>query len=347
MSTFTTRATVVADNLAGLGLGSIVPTAYDEMSAADARVEAAVDRVRAGLTTDVDLDSLAADLVAGKVTPSAAGKKLMGPAGARVSNLVEKVREHAVAAEDRDEWSPAALRRSCVEVVGQRLQRTAEDMLTSIEALPSVAKAKLAEVVDTSYGPAYGPLTADQLAGLLDVVAPGGLSTVRPDQLAAVQRAQAAWSWWNGSADAFGPLWYLSTGREVRRGWDTNDVTGDGAAEAEQFDPALLLVDGDAVDYVAAGVPLAFAVASGLVESFDVLADPFGEDAEAYQARVARLTALTQWRDSYRTLNMSGAAGLIGGPDQRSRAALRRRAELPKLDQVAAFRDSLDEKVEA
>lgn len=336
---FTARATTVADNLNGLNLGAVVPTAYPTLAEADARVEAAVEKVVNGLAGEPDYPTLAAALVDGSLTPAKAGAKLTGPTGARVQNLAAAVRSAAVAAEDRDEFSPAALRASVVPIVRERLRQTADDMLSSIAGLPAVAKAKLAEVVDTGYGPAYGPLTADQLDGLLDVVAPGGLSTVRPDDLAAVQRAQAAWSWWNGSADAFGPLFWLGTGREVRRGWDTTEVTGDGATEAEQFDPAVLLVAGDAVDYVAAGVPLGFAVASGLVTEFDVVADPFGEDRDAYTERVERFTAFRAWRDAYRTLNMSGAAGLIGGPDQRSRAALKRRAELPKLAQVEQFRE--------
>ncbi|PMC61246.1 hypothetical protein CJ204_11940 [Corynebacterium xerosis] len=105
---FTARATTVADSLAGLGLGSIVPPEYDHLAEADARVEDAVDRVRAGLTTDVDLDSLAADLVAGRIKPETAAKRLNTPAGARVSNLLDRVRSAAVAAEDRDEWTPTA-----------------------------------------------------------------------------------------------------------------------------------------------------------------------------------------------------------------------------------------------
>lgn len=345
---FTARATTVTAKLADLNLGAITPGAYGELSAADACVENAVAKVVNGLAGEPDYPTLASQIVDGTLTPAKAGAKLTGPTGARVQSLVAAVRAAAVAAEDRDEFSPAALRRSCVEVVRERLQRTAEDMLATIAGLPSVAKAKLAEVRQGYDGTtAYGPLTADQLVGLLDVVAPGGLSTVRPDQLAAVQAAQAAWSWWNTAHTAFEPLYWLGTSREVRRSWDTNDVTGDGAAEAGQFDPALLLVGGEAVDYVAAGVPLTYLVAAGLVTEFDVVADPFGtgEDAEAYRERVARVEQFRQWRDEYRDSISSGAAGLLGGPDRRSRDELKRRAELPKLDQVREFRAFLDEKV--
>lgn len=341
MTTFTSRADEVTRRVGDLGLGAVVPTAYDDLAAADRSVEDAVDRVRAGLSPAVDLDELAADLVAGRIKPETAAKRLNAPAGARVSNLLDRVREHAVSGADRPEWTPTALRRSCVPIVRDRLQRTADDMLATLAGLPAVVKDHLSQVVETDSGTIYGALTADAFADALSWIAPSGdLASVRPADLASVQAAQAAWSWWNEAHTAFEPLYWLGTGREVRRGWDTNDVTGDGATEAKTFDPAVLLVSGEAVDYVAAGVPLAFAVAAGLIESFDVVADPFGtgEDAEAYQARVDRFAAYRQWVGEARETVNAGAAHLAG----RDRMdELKRRAELPALDAVEQFRAQL------
>ncbi|MGP5081558.1 hypothetical protein ACTXJ8_07075 [Corynebacterium variabile] len=337
MTTFTARATTVTDHLTDLNLGAFVPTAYDDLAAADARVEDAVDRVRAGLSPSVDLDSLAADLVAGRIKPETAGKRLQAPAGARVSNLLDAVRAAAVAAEDRDEWTPTALRRSVAPEVTARLQRTAEDMLSSIEALPAPCRDHLAAVYEGD-SVHYGPLTADQLDGLVDVIAPGrNMSTVSPTALAAVQRAQSAWNWHNEAADAFGPLYWLGTGVDASRNW-SNEYTGAAGDAAATFAPALLLVGGDDVDLVAAGIPLTYLVAAGLVTEFAPIGDPFGDDSDEYTRRVERLTAFTEWRDAYRNLNMSEAGHLLGAPNSRDRARLRARLDKPAHVQVEAFR---------
>lgn len=336
MGTFTSRAERVTASLADLGLGTITPTAYDDLGAADTRVEDAVERVRAGLATDVDLDALAGDLVSGKIKPETAGKRLTAPAGARVSNLLDRVRQHAVTAEDRAEFAPASLRRSVVPVVRERLQRTADDMLSSIAGLPTVAKDHLTTVTEGD-SVHYGPLTADQLAGLLDIVAPNGdLASVRPDDLQAVQRARSAWQWWNEAAGVtFDPLFWLGTGQTGTTTY-SGDRVGAGAAEAEQFNPALLLVAGADVDYVAAGLKLPYLVADGLVTELKPLGDPYLDDAEAYRERVARAEQFREWRDEGRETVLAGAAHLAGSANMRE---LRHRASLNKLDAVAAFRE--------
>jgi|GEM_PF-3614450 len=336
MGTFTDRATEVAEHLADLGLGVITPGAYDELAAADSRVENAVSKVVNGLAGEPDYPTLASQIVEGSLTPAKAGAKLAGPSGARVQNLAAAVRSAATVAEDVDEFAPAALRRSCVPIVAERLKRTADDMLASIAGLPTVAKDHLTQVVDgdSAY---YGPLTADQLDGLLDVVAPGrDLASVRPDDLQAVQRARSAWQWWNEAAgDTFDPLFWLGTGTASSTTY-AGDRVGAGAAEAEQFDPALLLVAGADVDYIASGLKLPYLVADGLVTELKPLGDPYGDDAEAYQARVERFNAFRQWRDEGRETVLAGAAHLAGSANMRE---LRQRARLNKLEQVAAFRE--------
>lgn len=337
MGTFNDRATTVADHLVDLGLGRIEPPVADELAKADAKVDEHVERVRAGLATDIDLDELAGDLVSGKIKPETAAKRLNAPAGARVSNLVEKVRQHAVAAEDSPDYSPAALRRSCVDEVRARIQRTADDMLSSIAGLPGVARDHLTQVVDGQYGRLYGPAPADQLTDLLDVVAPNGdLASVRPDDLQAVQRARSAWQWWNEAAgQCFDPLWWLGTGTASSTTY-AGDRVGAGAAEAEQFDPALLLVAGADVDYIASGLKLPYLVADGLVTELKPLGDPYGDDADAYAARVDRARQFVEWRDEARDTAVAGAGHLM--PREQFRG-LQRRAELNKLDAVAAFRE--------
>lgn len=337
MGTFTDRATEVAENLRYVGLGAFVPTAYDELAAADARVDDTVDRVRAGLSPAVNVDELAADLVAGRIKPETAGKRLQAPAGARVQSLLDAVRAAAVAAEDRPEFSPAALRRSVAPEVTARLQRTADDMLTTLAALPAVVRDHLTAVTEGD-SVHYGPLPSDQLAGALKWLAPSGdLAAVRPADLAAVQAAQAAWSWHASADNAFGPLYLLGTGVDASRNW-SNEYTGAAGDAAATFAPALLLVGGDDVDYVAAGMPLTYLVAAELVTEFAPIGDPFGEDAGEYAARVERLTAFRTWRDAYRNLNMSEASHLLGAPSSRDRARLRARLHKPKHLQVEAFR---------
>jgi hypothetical protein len=334
-SNFTSRAERVTASLADLGLGAVVPGAYDDLVAADRSVDELVDRTRAGLVTPVDLDELAADLVAGKIKPETAGKRLTAPAGARVSNLLDRVRTAAVADADRAEWTPTALRRSVVPVVAERLKRTADDMLASIAGLPTVAKDHLTQVTegDTVH---YGPLTADQLAGLLDTVAPGrDLSSVSPDALAAVQRARSAWSWWQTAGDAFDAFYHLGTGQTGTTTY-AGDRVGAGAVEADRYDPALLLLSGDDVDYVAAGLKLPYLVASGLVTELKPLADPYGDDAEAYRARVDRARQFVEWVGEARDTVQAGAAHLVGSEHMH---ALRQRARLNKLDAVAAYRE--------
>lgn len=341
MTTFTARATVVADNLADLGLGAIVPPERDNLAAADARVEDAVAKVVNGLAGEPDYPTLASQIVGGTLTPAKAAAKLTGPTGARVQSLAAAVRAAAVAAADRPEWSPAALRRSVAPVVGQRLRQTADDMQDTLKALPAVVRDRLTAVTEGQYGTHYGPFGSDQLAGALKWLTPNGdLSSVRPADLAAVQAAQAAWSWHNGAADAFGPLYWLGTGTDASRNW-SNEYTGAAGDAAATFTPALLLVDGEAVDYVAAGIPLTYAVAAGLVTEFAPIGDPFGDDSDEYTRRVERLTAFTEWRDAYRNLNLAEAGHLLGAPSSRERARLRARAEKPAHVQVEQFRDSL------
>lgn len=338
MGTFTDRATEVAENLRYLGLGVITPVAYDELAAADSRVENAVSKVVNGLAGEPDYPTLASQIVAGDLTVAKAATKIAGPSGARVQNLAAAVRTAAVAAEDRGEWSATALRRSVVPVVAERLQRTAEDMLSSIKALPEVCRDHLTAVTEGD-SVHYGPLQADQLDGLLDVVAPGrDLGSVSPEALAAVQRARSSWQWWNQAAgDTFDPLFWLGTGLTGTATY-SGDRVGAGAAEAEQFDPALLLVAGADVDYVAAGLKLPYLVASGLVTELKPIADPFNEDAAEYAERVARAAQFREWRDEGRETVLAGAAHLAGSANMRE---LRQRARLNKLDAVAAFRCQL------
>ena len=340
MTTFTDRATSVAENLRYLGLGVITPGAHDDLAAADRRVEDAVAKVVNGLAGEPDYPTLAAALVDGSLTPAKAGAKLTGPTGARVQSLVAAVRAAAVAAEDRAEFSPASLRRSVVPIVRARLKCTADDMLSSIAGLPGVARDHLTQVIegDTVH---YGPLGSDQLADALKWLTPNGdLSTVRPDQLAAVQAAQAAWSWHASADNAFDPLYWLGTGQTGTTTY-SGDRVGAGAAEAEQFNPALLLVGGDDVDYVAAGIPLTYAVAAGLVTEFAPIADPYNDDADAYAARVDRARQFVEWRDEARDTAVAGAGHLMAREQFR---ALQRREGLNKLDQVAAFRDHVGAK---
>lgn len=339
MTTFTARATTVTDHLAYLGIGAIVPSERDNLAEADARVEDAVAKVVNGLAGEPDYPTLASQIVGGTLTPAKAAAKLTGPTGARVQSLAAAVRAAAVAAEDRPEWSPAALRRGVAPEVTARLRQTADDMLATLAGLPEPCRDHLAAVYEGD-SVHYGPLTADQLAGLLDVVAPGGLSTVRPDDLAAVQRAQAAWSWWNEAADAFGAFYWLGTGVDASRNW-SNEYTGAAGDAAATFTSALLLVGGDAVDYVAAGIKLPYLVAAGLVTEFAPIGDPFGDDSDEYTRRVERLTAFTKWRDAYRNLNLSEAGHLLGAPNSRDRARLRARLDKPAHVQVDQFRDSL------
>lgn len=336
MGTFTDRATSVAENLRYLGLGVITPGAYDELAAADSRVEDAVSKVVNGLAGEPDYPTLASKIVAGDLTPAKAATKIAGPSGERVQNLAAAVRTAAVAAEDRDSWSPASLRRSVAPEVTARLQRTADDMLTTLAGLPTVARDHLTQVTEGD-SVHYGPLTADQLAGLLDIVAPNGdLASVRPDDLQAVQKARSAWQWWNEAAgQCFDPLWWLGTGLTGTITY-AGDRVGAGTAEAETFDPALLLVDGEAVDYAAAGLKLPYLVASGLVTEFHPLGDPYGDDADAYAARVDRARQFVEWRDEGRETVLAGAAHLAGSSNMRE---LRQRARLNKLDAVAAFRE--------
>ncbi|MGP5929101.1 hypothetical protein [Corynebacterium glyciniphilum] len=338
MTRFIDRATTVTDHLADLNLGAFVPTAYDDLAAADRSIEDAVAKVVNGLAGEPDYPTLASQIVGGTLTPAKAAAKLTGPTGARVQSLAAAVRSAAVAAEDRDEWTPTALRRSVAPEVTARLQRTADDMLTTLAGLPAVVKDHLTAVTETAYGPIYGPAQSDALAPALKWLTPSGdLGAVRPDDLGAIQRAQAAWSWWNEAADAFGPLYWLGTGVDASRNW-SNEWTGAAGDAADHFHPAVLLLAGADVDYVAAGIPLTYLVAAGLVTEFTPIGDPFGDDAGEYAARVERLTAFTEWRDAYRNLNMSEAGHLLGAPNSRDRARLRARAEKPAHVQVEAFR---------
>lgn len=340
---FTRRADAVTEQLADLNLGVIVPPARDDLAAADFTTDELVGKIADGLAPAVDLDSLAVDLVSGKVTPSTAGKKLMGPTKAKLDAFVEKVREHALADADRPEWAPAALRASVVPIVKDRLAGAAQDMLDTVAGLPPVVKDRLAEVVDTSYGPTYGAcLAADKFADALKWIAPtGDLATVHPASLAAVQQAVRAWGWY-AAADPFPSLWWLCTGRvpQVTSSFTSTGYVGEAAGPGETFSTALLLVEGEAVDYVAAGVNLPFLVAAGYVDHFAPLTTPFGtgEDAEAYQARVERFTAYRQWVGEARETVNAGAAHLAG----RDRMdELKRRAALPGLDAVEQFRAQL------
>jgi hypothetical protein len=327
MTTFTRRSDAVTEHLADLGLGAFVPTAYDDLAAADRSVDDTVDRVRAGLSPAVNVDELAADLVAGRLKPETAGKRLQAPAGARVQSLLDAVRAAAVAAADRPEWSPAALRRGVAPVVGQRLRQTADDMLATVAALPAVVRDRLTAVTEGQYGTHYGPLQSDALAGALKWLTPNGdLSSVRPADLAAAS-----------AADAFGPLYWLGTGVDASRNW-SNEYIGAAGDAAATFAPALLLVDGDDVDLVAAGIPLTYAVAAGLVTEFAPIGDPFGGDHDVYTERVERARQFTEWRDAYRNLNMSEAGHLLGAPSSRDRARLRARLDKPAHLQVEQFR---------
>jgi hypothetical protein len=341
-ATLIARADVVSDHLDDLGLGHIdVPNRAD-LDDADSQVEVHVDAVRDAETVP-DVDALAADVVSGKIKPETAVKRLssatsLKAAGgrSRLDALLAATHRAAVAHLDRTEFSATSLRRSVVPEVRSRLQRVADDMITTMGAIPATVLGHLTQVVDGMNGSIYGPAPSNQTAGALQFLSPDGdLSRVRGSDLQATQDLITAWRWVNADpAPLFDALYWLGMGRSVGRS-STNDLQGAGAEAAEQFRPEYLLVGGDDVDYLAAGIPIAWLVASGTVTEFDVLADPFGEDAEAYSARVERVAQFLRWRDEIRDVRNSGAGHLLT-KEQVDRLEVRGR--LSKLRQVEVFR---------
>ncbi|MGN0094477.1 MAG: hypothetical protein ACI38U_00270 [Corynebacterium sp.] len=341
-NTFQTRAEAVSERLADLGLGHIEVPNLDELLSADTSVEEYVSRVRDAETAP-DIDDLAVDIVSGKLKPETAVKRLSSAASlknaggrSRLDQLVAATRRAAVAHVDRPELSVAALRRSVVPEIRTRLEATAAEMLNTMNAAPATVLGHLTAVVETGHGILYGPAPSDQVGGSLQFLSPDGdLSKVRGSDLAATQALIAAWRWVNTDpAQLFGAFWYLSTGQSLQRTY-TNEFTGAGADEAENFRPEYLLVSGEAVDYVAAGIKLPFLVAAGYIETFDVLADPFGDDKDAYAERVERAQDFLRWRDAARRANNAGAGHLMS---REQLAKMQARSRGSKLSQVQWFR---------
>lgn len=350
MTTFESRAELVADNLNDLNLGRIIPPALDDLRAADERVAGQVQAVRdADKTprTDEQFADLAGQIVSGKIKADTAIRRIAGAAGAkympgqprrsRLDRLAAAVETAARAAEDRAEFSPAALRRSVVPEVRARLQAVADDMLSTMKAAPAIVRDKLAEVYSGSgYVTRYGQPSG--MSGAMEWIAPGNdFRSVRPDHLQAVQELQASWSVLSPSS--FDPLFWLGTGQVAQRN-SMNEYTGGAAGAFEHFDPSLLLVGGDGIDYIAAGLRLDFLVAAGIVDDFDVLANPFDEDAEAYGDRVQRAAQFDMYINEKRHLRaIENGAVLVR--DQEHHQDMQRRTEATQLDQVELFRREL------
>lgn len=346
---FAARAEEVAFNLADLQIGRIVPPALDDLVAADERVAGQVQAVRDADTTPTGADALAAlagEVVAGKVKPETAIKRLNGaaslrtlpgnPRRSRVDLLAGHVETAARAAEDRPEWSPTSLRRSVVPEVRSRLQKVADDMLSTMNAAPAIVREKVGEVRDFSgYEIGYGQ--PGGMAGALDWIAPtGDLRAVDPDELKAVQRLQAAWSVLSPSS--FDAFWWLGTGQAAQRD-SMNEYVGAAGAAFDHFDPALLVVGGEAVDYVAAGLRLDYLVAAGIVTEFSVVADPFGDDVEEWRARVRRAEQFDLYINEKRHLRDINGAVLVR--DQAHLQDMHARTETPRTGQVELFRRHL------
>lgn len=345
-NTFQSRAEAVSERLGGLGLGRIEVSSLPDLVDMDSQVQVHVDAVRDAETVP-DIDDLARRVVAGSLKPTTAVSRLSSAASlknaggrSRLDALVTATRRAAVAAVDRDEIAPSALRRAVVPEVRSRLEAKAAEMLATMEQCPSTVLGHLTAVVEGQTGTSYGPLQSHQTAGALRFLSPDGdLSKVRGSDLQATQELMAAWDWVHGDAALiFETLFWVGTGQDVQRTY-MNELAGAGADEAENFHPAMLLVGGKDVDYIAAGIPIAWLVASGTLTEFDVLADPYNEHAEAYNERVERAEAFRNWRDEGRNTVTAGAGNLMPRDEL---VKLQARAGGSKLSQVERFRSGVE-----
>lgn len=306
----------------------VVPPNADELVSADEEVEGKVAELHEALSspTGGELAELGVRFAKGELRAETVRSRIssaadMNPAvtvleydryqvksgASRRSVVVEAAKGQWRVQLDRPEWSQTALRRSCVPLVQEVMDAAAAELKESWEALP--AHVRDAEVA--SLGQDLRSVGSD-----LNVNMSGA-------ELDARKRADAVWNrWFNGGAltDVFH---YLHAGRAgIRRDGDHVNVD-------------LCFVPRDAVKFYAAGFTPSQLIVRGLIDGFEPIADPLGDDAEEYQARMDEYNHVHNWRFEF---NNSVELGL--NLPRARKAVLLRRRELYRDDVVRSMREA-------
>lgn len=208
---------------------------------------------------------------------------------------------------DRGEWSDAALRKSCFPELKAVLQWWGRELVESWSELPENVKVSKRSARSRDLRGIAADLDIDTISGV---------------ELEARRRCQAAWSNFD-QLDLGFALQFLSGGVH--------------AVRSDRFTLPrieLLLLGAEGAARLAAGYALHDLVVDDLVEEFDVIADPFGEDSDQFQERLAAFNRVDEWKNA---LGAQRAAGVPLGRD--ASAVLKGRRSLSAGAVVAAMQE--------
>jgi len=140
-------------------------------------------------------------------------------------------------------------------------------------------------------------------------------------ELDARKRTADVWRrWFSAGADLIDAFHYLHAGH--------NGIT----RESETVDPDLCFLPRDAAKFYGAGFTPSQLFVRGMIDGFEPIADPLGEDAEEYEARLAEYNHVRDWKYEF---NAVAEAGI--NIRRETKQALLRRRELHAEELVSAM----------
>lgn len=318
MSYFGKRVEQVEEGLSYFGVQ--VPD-RDALFAADESVERQVRDLyeAAGVSSldDASLSQMGRRVASGELKVKtvldrigSAGNLKRGDRPSRLGIVAEGVRQGAREVLDRSEWSVRRLRESCVPGAREVVESVAVELVESWRGLPEWLRTAVA---------------SDRLPMPMDVMRHVQVESVSGADLEAARRCAVVWGRWSAHApnsaargDAFA---FLGLGRDL----EVNRTSWDHKRE-ERLEYPLLFTDRAAE--VGAGLRLEDLVIDGA--ELAPLADPFGEDAAEYGARLAVFDRVVSWRQDLSGEATPAVTDVVGLPRRKREEMHRRRGLKPR-----------------
>ncbi|MGO1991837.1 MAG: hypothetical protein ACTH2Y_08430 [Corynebacterium sp.] len=302
-----------------------------ELEAADDQIEDRMEELKAAAGLDQVQDEALTELgrrwAKGELKGATvmdrignAGNLRRGERPSRLGVVLQGARVQMRRDLDRPEWSPKALRESCVEPAQKVLDAAATELVESWRGLPSWLQDR---VRNDRY---------PRIAGVMKFV---DVASIAGADLEAARRAAATWDRWGFDVSGgvkVRPYEFLGLGRLLE---SASPYSGKGG-ERSLVENVLWT---DAAAEMGAGYRLDILVMDQMVEKLAPLADPLGSQAEEYNRRVEVFDRVQDWRNVRgRQIAQRVEAGM---PVSRaSREELKRRESLKPHQVLAQMRDS-------
>lgn len=305
----------------GLGFFGVQVPDREALFDADGEVESRVQEVRDAANveqmTPDRLTALGRDVASGKIKAKTAVDRISSAANirrgehpSRLGIVAEGVRQGAREVLDRPEWSVRRLRESCVPGAREVVEAAAGELVESWRGLPEWLRTAVA---------------SDRLPKPMDVMRHVQVESVSGEDLESARRCAVVWGRWSAHApnggerqDAFA---FLGLGRDLevnRTSWDHK--------RDERLEYPLLFTDRAAE--IGAGFRLEDLVIGGA--ELAPLADPFGEDAAEYGARLAVFDRVVSWRQDLSGEATPAVTDVVGLPRRKREEMHRRRGLKPR-----------------